>query len=59
VLVLTAGLDSRPLPAACGSDLVVATVHKPFDIAMLVDVIGAYFSMPPPEPPPAELAAPN
>jgi CheY-like chemotaxis protein len=40
VLVLTAGLDPRKLPA----DLVIGTVHKPFDIEMLADIVTAYLS---------------
>src|SRR5690242_13176931 len=35
VLVLTAGLDTRMIPAAVAADLVIGTVHKPFDIEML------------------------
>ena len=54
VLVLTAGLDSRPLPADLTSDLVIGTVHKPFDIEMLIDIVTGYFSTPPANEPAAE-----
>ncbi|HEX6101375.1 MAG TPA: response regulator [Thermoanaerobaculia bacterium] len=43
VLVLTAGLDTRLIPAAT-TELVIGTVHKPFDIEMLVDIVTGYFS---------------
>ena len=46
VLVLTAGLDSRLLPMDFGTDLVIGTVHKPFDIEMLVDIVKGYLSTP-------------
>ena len=44
VLVLTAGLDTRLFPADFATDLVIGTVHKPFDIEMLVDVVTAFLS---------------
>ena len=59
VLVLTAGLDSRLLPADFAADLVIGTVHKPFDIEMLVDVVTGYFSSPSPESERIELTALN
>jgi DNA-binding response OmpR family regulator len=46
VLVLTAGLDTRMLPFDFATDLVIGTVHKPFDIEMLVDVVTGYLSAP-------------
>jgi DNA-binding response OmpR family regulator len=42
VLVLTAGLDTRLLPPDSSAELVIGTVHKPFDIEMLIDVVMAY-----------------
>lgn len=44
VLVLTAGLDTRLQPHAFAADLVIGTVHKPFDIELLVDVVTAYLA---------------
>jgi DNA-binding response OmpR family regulator len=44
VLVLTAGLDSRMIPADLTTDLVIGTVHKPFDVEMLVDIVTGYLS---------------
>lgn len=35
VLVLTAGTEPRALP----TDLVVGTIHKPFDIELLLDIV--------------------
>lgn len=59
VLVLTAGLGARPLPADLASNLVIGLVHKPFDIEMLVDIVTGYFStMPRPEES-VELSSPN
>ena len=60
VLVLTAGLDSRLLAAGFAADLVIGTVHKPFDIEMLVDIVTGYLSMPPrPEEKPVEMTSLN
>ena len=63
VLVLTAGLDTRMLPFDFGTDLVIGTVHKPFDIEMLVDIVTGYLSAPAPEEPQPsealELTSPN
>jgi DNA-binding response OmpR family regulator len=44
VLVLTAGLDTRLIPLDAATDLVIGTVHKPFDIEMLIDIVTGYFS---------------
>ncbi|HEX8169775.1 MAG TPA: response regulator [Thermoanaerobaculia bacterium] len=41
VLVLTAGLE----PKALDTNIVVGTVHKPFDIEMLVDTISGCLSV--------------
>ena len=44
VLVLTAGLDTRLFPPDFATDLVIGTVHKPFDIEMLVDIVTAFLA---------------
>lgn len=61
VLVLTAGLDTRRIPPQVATDLVIGTVHKPFDIEMLVDIVTGYLSAEAQQPPPesAELTSPN
>jgi CheY-like chemotaxis protein len=61
VLVLTAGLDIRAIPPAVAVDLVIGTVHKPFDIAMLIDIVTGYLSAEAQQPPAeaAELTSPN
>jgi DNA-binding response OmpR family regulator len=40
VLILTAGLESRTFP----TELVIGTVHKPFDIALLLDTVSGFLS---------------
>ena len=40
VLVLTAGLQARMYSA----DLVIGTVHKPFDIELLLDIVSGFLS---------------
>ncbi|HEY0372668.1 MAG TPA: response regulator [Thermoanaerobaculia bacterium] len=51
VLVLTAGVDTRLISTDIASaDLVIGTVHKPFDIEMLVDIVTSYLSASAPEP---------
>lgn len=39
VLVLTAGLEPR-----ASSDLVIGTIHKPFDIELLVNTVAGYLA---------------
>jgi chemosensory pili system protein ChpA (sensor histidine kinase/response regulator) len=46
VLVITAGLDARLARPDFADDLVIGTVHKPFDIEMLVDIVTGYLSVP-------------
>jgi hypothetical protein len=58
VLVLTAGLD----PRVDRPELVIGTVHKPFDIALLLDIVKGFFSSAPAEVQAAEtveLPSPN
>ena len=59
VLVLTAGLEPRTFP----TDLVIGTVHKPFDIELLLDIVSGFLSAGAEQPPaPAdtvELSSPN
>lgn len=58
VLVLTAGLESR----AFATDLVIGTVHKPFDIELLLDIVSGFLSVTAEQtqpPPPVELTSPN
>lgn len=59
VLVLTAGMDTRLIPADFITDLVIGTVHKPFDIEMLVDIVTGFFSAPAPAPVPTEAPSLN
>ncbi len=61
VLVLTAGLDTRMIPPDVAADLVIGTVHKPFDIELLVDIVTGYLSAEAQQPPPGtvELSSPN
>lgn len=40
VLVLTAGLD----PRVTSTDLVIGTIHKPFDIELLVHTVSGYLA---------------
>ena len=40
VLVLTAGLEPRTF----ATDLVIGTVHKPFDIELLLDIVTGFLS---------------
>jgi len=57
VLVLTAGLEPRDFD----TELVVGTVHKPFDVDLLVDIVTACLDAAPAAQPPAapeELALP-
>lgn len=58
VLVLTAGLESR----AFDTELVIGTVHKPFDVDLLIDIVKACLDAAPGGQPPAvaeELALPE
>lgn len=41
VLVLTAGLE----PRVSNAELVIGTMHKPFDIDLLVDTVAAYLGV--------------
>jgi chemosensory pili system protein ChpA (sensor histidine kinase/response regulator) len=59
VLVLTAGLDTRLIPADFTNDLVIGTVHKPFDIEMLIDIVTGFFSVPAQQPATAEVPSLN
>lgn len=61
VLVLTAGMDTRMILPHVAADLVIGTVHKPFDIEMLVDIVTGYLSADTQQPPPdtVELTSPN
>ena len=49
VLVLTAGLEPRTFD----TELVVGTIHKPFDVDLLVDIVTACLSAAPETHPPA------
>ena len=58
VLVLTAGLESRTFD----TELVVGTIHKPFDVDLLIDIVtGCVVAAPANQPPAAaeELALPE
>jgi two-component system chemotaxis response regulator CheY len=59
VLVLTAGLEPRTFP----TELVIGTVHKPFDIELLLDIVSGFLSAGVEQPPspadPVELTTPN
>jgi DNA-binding response OmpR family regulator len=59
VLVLTAGMDTRLIPADFITDLVIGTVHKPFDIEMLIDIVTGFFSVPAAQPAVAEVPSLN
>ena len=66
VLVLTAGMDTRLLPPEHAADLVIGSIHKPFDIEMLIDVVTGYLSTTVPQeeaaqpaPEPVESTQPN
>lgn len=48
VLVLTAGLETRFFD----TDLVIGTVHKPFDIELLLDIVSGFLSVPADQPQP-------
>ena len=52
VLVLTAGLESRTFD----TELVVGTVHKPFDVDLLIDIVTGCLTAAPEHQPPAEAA---
>jgi DNA-binding response OmpR family regulator len=47
VLVLTAGLEPRTFP----TELVIGTVHKPFDIELLLDIVSGFLSASAEQPP--------
>lgn len=58
VLVLTAGLESRTFD----TELVVGTIHKPFDVDLLIGIVTACLGVTPAAQPPAaaeEMALPE
>lgn len=56
VLVLTAGMDAR----VDSPELVIGTVHKPFDVSLLLDIVSGFFSTAAPaEAETVELSSPN
>lgn len=62
VLVLTAGLDARAIPPDFAKELVIGTVHKPFDIELLLDIVTGFLSVPaeqPAQPQPVDLTSLN